>query len=40
LGETYDSYSYRDEKLKALEAWGAHVAEIVSGKNNVVPLRR
>ncbi len=40
LGETYDVYSYRDEKLKALEAWGTHVAEIVSGKSNVVSLRR
>lgn len=25
LGETYDLYSYRDEKLAALGAWGAHV---------------
>lgn len=40
LGETYDVYSYRDEKLKALDVWGAHVAAIVSGKSNVVPLRR
>ena len=32
LGETYDVYTYRDEKLHALEVWGKHVAATVATK--------
>ncbi len=41
LGETYDLYEYRAEKLAALEAWAAHVKRVVSGTaaDNVVSLR-
>ena len=41
LGETYDRYEYRAEKLGALEAWAAHVDTVVSGAaaDNVVSLR-
>ena len=41
LGETYDIYSYRAEKLAALEAWGAHLQKIVEGReaDNVVEFR-
>ena len=41
LGETYDLYEYRAEKLAALEAWDAHVKRVVSGTaaGNVVSLR-
>ena len=28
LGETYDIYSYREEKLQALQAWEAHVLSL------------
>ncbi|MEE8562654.1 MAG: hypothetical protein V3S92_03445 [Alphaproteobacteria bacterium] len=31
LGETYDLYEYRAEKLGALEAWAAYVETVVSG---------
>ncbi len=41
LGATYDTHEFRDEKLAALEAWGAHVRAIVEGEPsaNVVSLR-
>lgn len=29
MGETYDIYSYRDEKLQALETWQAHVMSLL-----------
>lgn len=29
LGETYDIYSYRQEKLEALTAWQAHIASLL-----------
>lgn len=29
LGETYDIYSYRSEKLEALQTWQAHVASLL-----------
>ncbi len=28
LGETYDIYSYRDEKLQALQAWETHITSL------------
>ncbi|WP_420564160.1 tyrosine-type recombinase/integrase [Thalassobaculum sp.] len=41
LGATYDVYEYRDEKARALSAWGDHVLAVVEGKqsDNVVPMR-
>ena len=38
LGQTYDTHEYRDEKLAALKAWGAHVMAAVEGRDveNVV----
>ncbi len=41
LGATYDTHEFRDERLAALEAWGAHVRAIVDGQPsaNVVSLR-
>lgn len=39
----YDRHSYDPEKRQALDAWGARLSEIVSGKkapDNVVPLRQ
>lgn len=38
LGETYDLYSYRAEKLQALKAWEAYFSDLIAGKKNVVPL--
>jgi hypothetical protein len=42
LGETYDLYSFRAEKLHALEVWGAHVKALLEGKKEatVISLRR
>lgn len=37
LGETYDLYSYRDEKLKALETWESFVMGLLEEK--IVALR-
>ena len=41
LGETYDLYSYRDEKLQVLKAWETYVSDLLAGKKEqkVVPLR-
>ncbi|MGF1629997.1 MAG: tyrosine-type recombinase/integrase [Kiloniellaceae bacterium] len=41
LGQTYDTHSYRAEKLAALEAWDAHLRALLDGKkaDNVVVLR-
>lgn len=41
LGETYDLYSYREEKLQALKAWEKYVSDLLAGKKErkVVPLR-
>jgi integrase len=43
LGQTYDVYEYVDEKRRALEAWAAHLARVVEGREaaadgNVVRL--
>lgn len=38
LGETYDLYSYRDEKLDALNNWAAHVCSVV-GRAKPMPDR-
>jgi len=35
LGETYDLYSYRDEKLDALKTWAAHVCSVVERANRM-----
>ena len=35
LGETYDIYSYRDEKLQALEAWEAHVTGLLQQQSQL-----
>jgi integrase len=32
LGQTYDVYEYVDEKRRALEAWAAHLARVVEGR--------
>ena len=38
---TYDVHGYQQEKLEALEAWGAALADIVEpAPNNIVKLRR
>ena len=39
----YDKYDYQQEKLEALEAWGAKPADIVEPEpnaRNIVQLRR
>ena len=38
----YQRYDYAKEKRSALEAWGAHVVDLVEGnrRGGVVPLRR
>lgn len=42
LGQTYNVYEYVDEKRRALEAWEAHLARVVEGREaadgNVVRL--
>ena len=43
ITKVYDRHSYDPEKRQALEAWGARVEEIVTGKeadDKVVPLRK
>jgi hypothetical protein len=42
LVSVYQRYDHRDERKRAIMAWGSHVMELVSaGKpaSNVVPLR-
>ena len=41
LGEVYDLYDYREEKLRALDAWATHIDAALTGRvaENVVALR-
>ena len=42
LVSVYQRYEYREERHRAIMAWGAHVMDVVSAKehpSNVVPLR-
>ncbi len=39
LGETYDAYSYRKEKLEALELWERHVLSIDAGEKLIGSVR-
>ncbi len=42
LVSVYQRHEYRDERRRAIMAWGAHVMQIVSIEapgSNVVPLR-
>lgn len=34
----YNTHDYEDERREALARWGAHVAGLVAGSSNVVPL--
>lgn len=36
----YDVHQYRDEKRRALEAWGQHLLRIASPQPNVIEMRR